>query len=189
MYMKLNRTELILIALSILVGVILILTIILSIVFSGGKKTPLQVWFPQPTTVPLNTTESSPAESTSPLVKYDPNGNKKLLEYIQNKNNIPVKEKQLKTTTINSLLSGKSGILYQSYSVEIDYVKSNDSFQGIIKTTNIDFAKKEAVAWFINHGFDQSGICKLPLMFYLDEDTSIQLQNKNIIFNTLPPGC
>src|ERR1035437_8758332 len=185
--MKLNKIELTLVIFLILVGVIFALTIMFSIIFSGGKKIPLQTLFPSPTIVPLNSIESVPAQNTSPHISYDPNGNKKLQEYIQDKNNVPAKNKQLKINIINSLLSGKSGILYQSYTVEIDYVKSADAFQGMIKTTNIDLAKKEAVAWFIDHGFDQNGVCKLPLMFYLNDDVLIQLQDKNLIFNTLPP--
>lgn len=126
---------------------------------------------------------------TQPLIKYDLRAQNKLYENIQNTNNFSAADLKAKESIINNLLSGQTGTLYTSSNVSLSYIKSADIFQGEILTTNIDLAKQETVTWFTNHGVSKQGVCRLPLMFFLGQNASDQLQNTETIFSPLPLGC
>jgi len=180
--MKINKIEIVLLISCFLVGIVFLIVIFTS--FNATSHTQINS-LPTITITP-STTER--AFVSSPI-KYDLNAQKKLIENINNKNAIATKDAQVKETIITSLLSGQTGIVYASTNINISYIKSADIFQGEILTTNIALAKQETVNWFMNHGVSQQGICKLPLMFFLNQDVSSQIQDANIVFSPLPPGC
>lgn len=83
----------------------------------------------------------------------------------------------------------KSGIVYESDTIFIEYISSADLFQIEIMSKNIEEAKAEAVTWFTAKGFSQDGICKYPVSFYLNYETKLQIGKAADSFNPLPPGC
>jgi len=99
-------------------------------------------------------------------------------------------DSQAKTSMLNAMLGGpNSGVLFISEDVELDYVKSENVFMGDIKTTNINQAKTEVTTWLEAQGISKEGICKLPVMFYLDPLVKPALQGQTVTLNPLPLGC
>jgi len=81
------------------------------------------------------------------------------------------------------------GVLHETQNIRIDYTESADMFQVEILTTDIPLAKTEGNLWFFTQGLSQEGICKLPVMYYLDYDIAEQLRNANVALSPLAPGC
>ncbi|MGE5041636.1 MAG: hypothetical protein ACM3IJ_01900 [Candidatus Levyibacteriota bacterium] len=144
---------------------------------------------------PTNPTVTAPTPIEAPSSKFNKpqvpyNGTKtdQLIDSMKNRKTLSdagaaAKEK-LKTS-----LQGKSGTLYESSQVLLEYVSSPDLFQAQIKTINISSAKQEAVNWLMSQGFTSSDMCVLPLSFYLLQSLKPQLSQMGTVFNPLPEGC
>jgi hypothetical protein len=88
----------------------------------------------------------------------------------------------------NALISKKNP-LQSTQDYEIEYLSAPDEFMVEIRTTDIQKAKADTVTWFASQGFTNDGICKLPVVFYLNYDVAESLRGTNTVFSPLPPGC
>jgi hypothetical protein len=71
----------------------------------------------------------------------------------------------------------------------VEYLSAPDEFMVEIKTTDIQKAKADTVGWLESQGLSSDGICKLPVVFYLNYEVAQGLRGTNTVFSPLPPGC
>src|SRR6266568_606949 len=163
--------------------VILFAGIIFLIVYVSftRKPAPIEKQAVLPTSIPTEI-------QTIPLpVHYDNTAEERLAQTLTQRPPLSQADSQQKTTMLNTILHGfNSGVLYETANVRIEYVQSAELLMAEVKTDNIVKAKAEASTWLFSQGFSQEGICKLPVMFYLDPEVSQDLQGQNIIFSPLP---
>src|SRR3989344_1072848 len=136
--------------------------------------------------IPIASLTPSPT-STQPQVKYNPEKNDQLLNNVINRQTLTSSDVETKQKLINKL-NGKSGILQKTIDYQLEYILSPDLFQVEILNTDVNFAKKQATTWLIQQGFSLNGLCKLPVMFYLNQEVKNDLSNTDIEFNPLPEG-
>lgn len=79
--------------------------------------------------------------------------------------------------------------LYETEEYYIEYLSAPDEFMVELKTKEIGKAKEEVEAWFMVQGFTSDGICKLPVVFYLNYDVAESLRGVDMEFDPLPLGC
>lgn len=142
---------------------------------------------PPPT--PIATPTISQANLRVP-VRYDKASFDKLVDKVENKEQLSEVDSAAKAKILSLLPAGKtSGVLYSTPTIIIDYTSGVDLFQVEILTTNIESAKDEGVKWFREQGISQKGICDLPVDFYLNWEVANELRGKNITFSPLAEGC
>ncbi len=135
---------------------------------------------PKPTIEPNHSSEST--------LKYEDGTQGKLYDKLTGERELTNDDKA-KRSSIISEIGGESGTLYESQNVLLGYLLSPDYFQAEIRTTNDLVAKTEVVNWFLSKGISRNGICSLPIMFILDENTSDIFIESKKEFNPLAPGC
>lgn len=108
----------------------------------------------------------------------------KLLNRIENRQQLEQNDTTAKQKIINSL-SPSTETVYQTSDFTIDYVRTPDVFQVEIDSTDVAKAKSEAVAWFESQGISYSGICRLPVMFYLN----FYIKRQGYTISPLADGC
>lgn len=170
--------------------VILLAVIMLIITFSIAYISFTHKSIPATTTTPLPIIAPS-VISTSPMpVILDNAAESRLSKILTQRPTLSPQDSQQKTTMLTTILHGNnSGILFRNDDVQLEYVQSADMLMAEIKTTSIVQAKADTIDWLHNQGFSQSGICDLPVMFYLDPGVTQQLQGQDVIFSPLPNGC
>lgn len=172
----LDKPKIILILIILAIGVAFLSIMWVSLFRPSPKKTP-------PT--PIQTAQPQPSAATRPTVNYQSD---KLLEIVKTRPTLSTNDSQIKAKLITSL-NNQSGILNQTNTYILEYVKTPNVFQIEILVTDFDKAKTDAVDWLESKGFSFEGICKLPVMFYLSKDVANQLRDQNIKFDPLPEGC
>lgn len=133
----------------------------------------------------------SPGSGFSPSL-YDNNAEERLLEKIENRQQLSISDNAAKNKILALLPANtQSGILFQSQTIVIDYVAGPNVFQVEILTTDVERAKAEGANWFRSQGLSQEGICNYPVEFYLNFDVKNELRESNpdIQFNPLADGC
>ena len=172
--------------LSIILGAGIFIGIILIVVVLEGFKKPADV----PTLSITPTPIEKPAGQTpkSAPVEYEKASTDKLMQIINQRPTPSSNDSAIRSSLIESL-NGKSGTLYSSSNVTLEYVKAPNDFEGEIKTENIPLAKQEVQTWLKNKGLTNDGICKLPLFFYLNQEVAQKLKGTEIKFNPLPDNC
>jgi hypothetical protein len=174
-----------------LIGFAIVLITIVGIITlvalqQGNSPTQPQQIAPSPAFSPT----IAPTAQTNPPVSYDTQAQKKLLNNVLNRQQLITTDTTAKQQILTLLPQGQdSGTLYSSENVQIEYIHGPDLFQAEILTTNIVEAKTEATAWFRKQGMSQEGICKLPLMFYLNWNVANLLRDTHITFSPLPSNC
>ncbi|HEX8932094.1 MAG TPA: hypothetical protein VF810_02990 [Patescibacteria group bacterium] len=170
-------------ALILIFALILIIIIIsIGIIFFTSKQSSLQT-----PNSPQITQTPSPSPSAPPFLNSDAAGH--LGEKVANKQPLSDQDQTAKTNMLNNILGGaNSGVVYETANVQVQYVQEADVFTAEILTTNISQAKADAQTWFTEQGFSDTGICNLPIMFFLGPEASI-LRDKPINFSPLPDGC
>jgi hypothetical protein len=131
---------------------------------------------------------STPTPIINPIKQTVLKNEAKIIDRINNQQPLPAADVNAKTNVIN-LLKNTSGSPISTNEFRVDYLYTNGLFQVEILTTNTDQAKADAVSWFISQGFTQDGICKLPVMFYLNFNVKQQLPDHGANFNPLADGC
>src|SRR5262249_8061680 len=97
---------------------------------------------------------------TIPLVQFDENAQKTLVDRFTNRRPLSTDDQATKTKLLTLVPSDlQSERVYQGVDFAVDYVRSADLFQVEIQTINVDIAKDEANTWFLEHGMSQQGIC------------------------------
>ena len=129
-----------------------------------------------------------PSPVTRPEVNYNSDQSKKLLEIIADRPTLAANDQAARKTIIQSL-GNKSGVLVQDPGYQIEYIKAANVFHVEIRTVDFEEAKQSATAWFSKQGLTLDGICKLPVVFYLNAATKDALRGQQIEFDPLPGGC
>lgn len=126
-----------------------------------------------------------PADS---IINYESGTQSRLFKLLTEERSL--RETDLKARgKITSSMPEKSGTLLLSQRVRLDYLATPDFFQAEILTTDIASAKKEVIDWLLSHGISQSGICKLPIMFFLGQEPTDEFVKSRQTFSPLAPGC
>jgi hypothetical protein len=145
---------------------------------------------PAPTSIPAPTQPKTFTDATNPLIEIDSAAQGRLLDKVNHRPSISNDDAFAKAKILAQLPAGrKSGILYETSNVRIDYVSSADLFQVEILTTDIPQAKAEADIWFRAQGASQQGICDYPVMFYLSWNIMNALRGSSVEFSPVGNGC
>lgn len=171
-------------------GIILLISLILMFqAFKTAPGTPASENFVTPT--PIG--EQSEAQGqTNPPLRYAAGSGQKIVAKTKNRQPLPAPDAERRSTITDKLRRNntqRSGIVYLSNAVRIEYLATANVFHGEIRTTDISAAKQEAVSWFREQGLSPEGICNLPLIFYLYSPVAEALRRQNIVFDPLPDGC
>lgn len=140
-----------------------------------------------PTVIPTQVLDQ-PTPYNKPAVMYNVQGQKKLVELDKERATLSSSDQSAKDALITQL-GGKSGTLTEESTYKATYTKFDDSFEVEIRSVDIAQAKQNAISWFLGKGISQTGLCQLPLSFYLSSTIMAQLQNLNLTFNPLPDFC
>jgi hypothetical protein len=194
--MKRRKEDYIVLALAFAL-VVVVLGISLMIFFSPQQRDQQgKIIGRAPTAVPTPTTtiEATPAQELVPLgggnMFYDATAGDKVADLAENRRVLSDEDIQAKDAVLQELFATEaSGYVYTSPTIKIEYVNSADEFVIEITTTAIDGAKKEAVDWFLSKGFTNDGLCKIPILFYLNNDVAQSPELASQIFSPLVPGC
>lgn len=169
--------------------VILLALVLVNIILTIVTLLFLQNKNAQPTKDILITPQPSPYQEDYTL-RYNTEAHSKLADILINRPTIMPEDNDAKTDLLNTTVKGfNSGIVFETPNVRVEYVKSVDMFMAEILTTNIQAAKDETNVWFREKGISQKGICKLPIMFYVNRANIEELKKQNVEFNPLPNGC
>lgn len=148
------------------IGIFLFILILIGITFLESlknKETDTGTGQPTPPT-----TAGSGRKINAPPVEYDKESTDKLLAVVTARPTpSPTSDKALRNQLISEL-DGNSGIINSTNSYRLEYVKAPNDFEAEIITTQISKAKEDVISFLRQKGFSDEGICKLPLMFYLN---------------------
>ncbi|MCL5439145.1 MAG: hypothetical protein M1268_04115 [Patescibacteria group bacterium] len=160
-------------------------------VYSKKNNIPLVTPTVKPTPI-ISTSIVAPTSitppQTNPAVPYGPGSLDKTTEIINKHYPLSENDLAIKNTLINSL-GGKSGSLFSNSDFIIEYAKVLGIFQVQILTENITSAKKQAVDWLKRQGMTDDGICKLPVVFYLNFDVAQKMEGEGKTLDPLPDNC
>lgn len=172
-------------------GLFLLILVLIITAFITPYSTPEDKGImPTPTSVTIRDGQSR--NKTSPPLRYAQGSGDKIVAKTKNRQPLEASDAAIRKSITDKLRqnnTSRSGIVYLSNAVRIEYLASADVFHAEIRTTDISAAKQEAVGWFQAQGMSQSGICNLPLIFYLYAPVAQALRTQNIVFNPLPEGC
>jgi hypothetical protein len=166
-------------------AILLVITFLITFIsFTATPAATVKTYSPLPTISPS-------VISTSPMpVILDNSAESRLAKILTHRPTLSQQDSQSKSTMLTTILHGfNSGILFKNNDVQLEYVQSADLFMAEIKTTSILQAKAETGTWLKSQGLSQSGICNLPVMFYLDPVITQELQGQDVIFSPLAIGC
>lgn len=166
--------------------VIIILVVSSTIRKSSHQTNPFQI-YPTPTSIYVPNYQNQHARSPGSTIKIVPGSEKKILDRMENKQQLSQQDIDAKNK-IASSLQNQSGNPVTNDEFSVDYLHDNDLFMVQILSTKIDQARKDAVSWFVSQGFTIDGLCKLPVTFFLSRDVKSQLP-PDTVFNPLPDGC
>ncbi len=166
-------------------GILIFILIIVGVTFLESlKKPPSSI-----TTFPTPTSVVSQRRIQDPIVNYDKEASDRLLDIARTRPTpIDEQDKVIRSRLLASV-GNESGTIANTPSFRLEYVKAPNSFEVEIKTTEITNAKIAALEYLRLQGLSEDGICKLPLMFYLNFDVSKTLRNTTEPFSPLPDFC
>lgn len=176
-----NKTKLVILILFCLLVLMLAVSLL---VFNFRKSQTNKVAEPVVAAPSPNLSDLKPSTPSA----YDLDSLEKDFQRIEKRQPLSEADTKTKTKLIDSP-NNRSGILVNNNQYQVEYVKSADSFMVEIKATNTNQAKKETVNWFVKQGLSKSGVCNLPVVFYLNSKIGDELEKENIKFNPLPEGC
>lgn len=164
----------------ILLGVLVFLLIIILLIKLPSKPSK-PVVSPSPQVTPVASTNPTPPS-------YSINNLKNDYQRIANPQPLSVSDLEIRKKLISSL-GNKSGVLNQTSAYKIKYVKSPNQFMIEISDNNADLTKSQAQKWFNDQGLSVSGVCNLPVVFYLNFEVNNYYKQNNLQFNPIPDGC
>lgn len=159
----------------IMAGVVVIALIIIAVV---------GVLSPRKTVQEPAITETNISPKDNPPVTYDTEQTKKMIRILKER---PVLSSS--DMAIRDRLKSYENPVKITGDYSIEYLSAPNEFQVEIRTVDIVNAKTGALNWFKAQGLSTEGICRLPVIFYINYDIANQLRSLNIIFDPLPPGC
>lgn len=148
----------------------------------------LFIWFLFSRSLIPSSFTALPTPTPVPNIFYNESVAKKTLDLVQ-KRSTPSPSDATARTSLLARTNNETGTIFQSDSFSLIYLKTPDLFQAEILIPDIAKAKSDATSWLKSQGLSTSGICHLPLTFYLSQNVSNSLLQKNQAFDPLPPGC
>lgn len=121
----------------------------------------------------------------NPPMNYEDNSTKKMLDTVENRKTLSDNDKKIREAIITSMQNPLS----ETDSYLLEYLSEPDQFMVEIRSTDIDGTKNAVKQWFNSQGISDEGICKLPVIFYMNPAAAEHFRNKNVEFNPLPLGC
>ncbi len=121
-------------------------------------------------------------------VPYNPEDQKKTIDIIENRPELSEQGKYVRQGII-ARLNNNSGIVHETSSYRLEYVKLPDTFMAEIFTLDVNKAKQEADLFLKEQGFSSHDICYLPLVFYLNSSIMKTFSETNQEFSPLPIDC
>lgn len=166
-------------------GIILFLLILLFVTFLESLKNTTGE-----ETITNKITPTTPAQRVvrDPLVDYNDTSTDKLLDIVDTRPTPLLQRDVTIRNQIVSALNNGSGVIQTTEDYRLEYVKSPNSFEAEIKTIEIDRAKEGVISYLKSRGLSEDGICKLPLMFYLNYEVAKNVDN-NKEFSPIPDFC
>lgn len=114
----------------------------------------------------------------------------KALDVLRDRPALSKKDKDAKEKIVNMLANEKRVGYTKVYrDFHIGYLKTGDSFLVGIRGIDTQKAKYWATMWFKLNGISDQGLCRLPVIFYIESGILSQIQPFNIEFNPLPDNC
>lgn len=179
-----NKSKILLIGASLAIGIVFLSIILANLI--KPSSSPRQTPGPIPTLSPRSPSpKSQPAGKTKPIIQYESD---RLLNIMKSRPPLATSDAKIRAKLVDKL-NGKSGILNKSESYILEYVEAPNMFQIEIRATDFDKTKAQTVQWLESQGLSFEGICKLPIMFYLNSDVASKLRGQIGKFNPLPEGC
>jgi len=132
--------------------------------------------------------EKQEVPQTKPLVMYDRTSSDKLLGIVDKRPTLSSQDLVAKEKLI-STLKGKSGIIINDSDLKLEYIANADSFTAEVKNHDVDFSKQKAINYLKEKGLSETGICNLPLVFYLTQEVAKSYGKENQKFKPLPDFC
>jgi hypothetical protein len=167
-------------------GVVIFILILLGVTFLESLKNRDAI---EQETTPTPARTTTQRRIQDPLVNYNKKSSDKLLEIVESRPTPGApSDKNLRAQLISEL-DNQSGIIQNTASYRLEYVASPDSFEVEIKTSEITKAKDEAILYLKTRGFTEDGICKLPLMFYVNHEVAKNMKSGEDEFNQIPDFC
>jgi hypothetical protein len=184
----------------IIIGLLLLLFFILLIrliTFSPSSENPPIIVVPKASFSPTPESISqqpfpsvafaTPSAFVKPLV-YKPGELTRDYERISSRQPLSSEDQAIKTRLLTPLNS-RSGIITTTPQFQLEYVQSPDLFMVEVRSTNPITGKNAAENYLKNQGLSNSGICNLPVVFYLSQQVQNDLISKGQTFNPIPTGC
>lgn len=167
--------------------IILILILLLRII-TGGKgtdKTSPSPFGPTPLPSILQSVEPSVFD---PSRIYEQGSLEKDYQRITSKRELSENDKRIRLQLI-ALAGNKSGVIHRTENYILEYVSAPNQFMAEITNPDINSVKTQINQWLFGKGLTQDGVCKLPLVLYLNSDVRNELASKNLIVSLIPEGC
>lgn len=169
----------------IIIGIILIILIFVTLLFLEKLKTKPK----QNPTNPTPPTASRITEKTATSVRYNADKSRTLLKTLLERPTPTTQTDAAIREQLVASLSGNSGTLSETTTYKLDYVKAPNDFEAEIKTANASSAKQEVVSYLLLKGLTNDGICKLPLVFFLDFQVLNSYRLSGKTFSPIPDFC
>jgi hypothetical protein len=156
---------------------------------SGTTQQPKQAANP-PTGMPAPTEVSVTAAQAvrKAPVTYSKSGLATLNARLKNPQPLS-KEDAIARQKLLASLKESSGLVYRTENYRIEYLKSPDEFMIEVLSIDIGKAKTDAVNWLTAQGLSHSGVCNLPVIFYLNSSVAKQIRPLNMTFSPVPDNC
>lgn len=154
------------------------------------RKVP--VFSPSPIPSRFSISPLSPSSSQIPAsqdsVPYDLNNLKTDFERITSPGPLGRSDSEIRNSLINQL-GNQSGVLARTTDYQIEYVKAPNSFMVELNSADPSAAKLSATDWFKQQGLSTEGICNLPVVFYLSDQSRSYFNQTGQKFDPVPEGC
>lgn len=120
-----------------------------------------------------------------PAMNYEDGSTKKMLNSVEKRKPLSEADKKIRDAITNDMQNPLS----ETDAYLLEYLSEPDQFMVEIRSTDIDGTKNQVKQWFNSQGISDEGICKLPVVFYMNPTAAEAYRNKNVEFNPLPIGC
>ncbi len=177
--------------------VLLLIAFLLRLIFSSPKSSippvidvPKASFSPSPRIVgqPFPSVISSTPSAQIKSLVYKPGELTKDYERISSHPPLSSADQTVKTNLLRPLNS-QSGVVASTNQFRIEYVKSPDLFMIEVRSINPNIGKNAAEQYLKDQGLSTSGVCNLPVLFYLSQQVQDDLISKGQTFNPIPTGC
>lgn len=163
-------------------GVLIFILILFGITYLESLKNVVTT---NPNSFPSPTLVANQRES----ILYEQKGASKMLKNMQERPTPVIPKDTTIKNQLISLLPDGTGTINATEDYELKYVKGPNIFEAKILAEDTVKAKADIIIFLIDKGLSEDGICKLPIIFYLDFELSKKMKSKGQKFNPVPDFC